>query len=81
MKAATYLKTFFEEKNLPFAEFEIETVENIHFISNEIVIEHIMVAPAQEQEQIADIIRKIDFKNGNVNHFLEHLAHGLAQNF
>ena len=81
MKAATYLKTFFEEKNLPYAEFEIETADNVHFISNEIVIEHIMIAPAHEQEGIANIIRQIDFKNGDVNHFLKHLAGAIAANY
>ena len=73
-----YLKTFFEEKNLPLANWELEDNEGtVHWISNEVVIEHIFAAPRGEQEQIAAVIRKIDFANGDVNHFLRHLAGAL----
>lgn len=73
-----YLKTFFDEKNLPLQNWELEDNEGtIHWISNEVVIEHIFAAPRSEQEQIANVIRKIDFMNGDVNHFLRHLAGAL----
>lgn len=70
-----YLKNFFKEKKLEFVEWEL-TADNsdLHFISNQTVIEHIEIANEQEQEQISNVIRQIDFKNGNVNHFLKHLA-------
>jgi len=74
----TYLQTFFNEKNLPFAQWELEAADGTpHIISNEVVIEHIHSAPKSEQERIANVIRKIDFANGNVNHFLRHLAGAL----
>lgn len=73
-----YLKTFFAEKNLPLVNWEIEdNTGTTHFISNEVVIEHIAIAPVAEQQNIANVIRKIDFANGDVNHFLNHLAGAL----
>lgn len=73
-----YLKTFFQEKNLPLANWELEAEDGtLHWISNEVVIEHVMAAGRDEQTQIANVIRKIDFANGNVNHFLKHLAGAL----
>lgn len=76
-----YLKTFFEEKQLPHQSWEIQDQNGTsHYIDSDVVIEALMNAPAQEQEQAANIIRKIDFMNGDVNHFLKHLATGLVMN-
>lgn len=73
-----YLKTFFDEKNLPLQNWELEDNTGMtHWISNEVVIEHIHAAPRSEQTQIANMIRRIDFANGDVNHFLKHLAGAL----
>lgn len=73
-----YLKTFFKEKDLPLENWELLDNDGTpHFISNEVVIEAIGNAPAEEQRQIADVIRQIDFKNGNVNDYLKHLAGAL----
>jgi len=73
-----YLKTFFSEKNLPLANWELEAEDGtVHWISNEVVIEHVMAANRDEQTQIGNVIRKIDFMNGDVNDFLKHLAGAL----
>lgn len=73
-----YLKTFFDEKNLPLQDWELVDQDGVtHWISNEVVIEHIHAAPRHEQTAIANTIRKIDFMNGDVNHFLRHLAGAL----
>lgn len=74
-----YLKTFFEEKNLPYQQWEIETSDTWHLIDNEVVIEHVLLTEGDERRQIEDVIRKIDFMNGNVNHFLRHLAGALVE--
>lgn len=75
------LKTYFEEKNLPFEEWNFDINGNVHFISNEFIIDVILNAtPRFEQEEIWSVIRRIDFKNGNVNHFLRHLAEGYIKN-
>lgn len=36
--------------------------------------------PEHEQRKILEIIVAIDFKNGDVNHFLEHLGKGYVVN-
>ena len=72
-KTKKYLETFFEEKDLGFEIFNIDGF----IISNEQVIEEILNAPENEQKGIANVIRKIDFKNGDINDYLEHLAQAL----
>ena len=73
-----YLRNFFAEKDI--AEVEWELVANdgeTHFIGNVVVIEHIAGCSADEANKIADVLRKIDFANGDVNHFFQHLAGAL----
>ena len=76
-----WFATFIEEKKLPYASWEIETADAVHIIDNEFVIEAIKTAPAHEQASIKNTIVKIDFANGDVNHFFKHLAGALANNF
>ena len=76
---AQYLHTFFEEKDLIPQSWEIEGNDGqTHFVDSDVVIEAIMGASTGEQEQIANVIRKIDFANGDVNDYLKHLATGLV---
>jgi hypothetical protein len=76
-----YLNVFFEEKALDERTYEIENDGMTHFVESEFVIEVIKNSTsAAEQEQIANIIRKIDFMNGDVHHFLQHLATGYVKN-
>lgn len=80
METNNYLKTFFQEKKVPYKLFEIKDKNNnVHLIDTEVVIHNIIVSSETEQKQIASILRKIDFKNGSVLHFLKYLAHGLVQ--
>ena len=75
-----YLKTFFEEKQLPYASWEIEDEDGVkHFIDSDVVLEHIELASVEEQTKIGDMIRKIDFHNNDVNDYLKHLAGALIQ--
>lgn len=69
-----YLERFFEEKEIPFAVWEISHNEELHIIDNEEVIKMIKEAPDQEKKGIVSNLRKIDFMNGNINHFLHFLA-------
>lgn len=72
------LKRFFEEKDLGFVEWELKDTEgNTHFISNEVVIEAILNAPKSERDAISNKLLVIDFKNGDVNDYLKHLAGAL----
>lgn len=78
-RTAAYLERFFEEKQIAPATFEIEGGSGmLNLIENTVVIDAIRTAPAIEQEHIARTLRIIDFKNGDVNHFLGHLAQALA---
>ena len=78
--AGNYLRTFFEEKELPYQQWEITNDEGTwNLISNEVVIEHVLLTQGEERTQIENVIRKIDFLNGDVNDFLRHLAGALVQ--
>ena len=77
-----WFTTFLDEKELPVASWEIvDSTGNTNFIDSEIVIEHIKIASENEQSQIKDILVQIDFKNGDINHFLKHLATGLITQY
>jgi len=74
-----YLDAFFAEKQLPIAVWTVEDQHGTaHIIDSNVVLEHVAVAPRAEKKQISDVIRQIDFKNGDVNHFLRHLAQAVA---
>lgn len=78
-KTDKYLKVFFEEKEIRFEAWEIDQNGMSHFIDTDFVIELIKGAPAHEKDQIANTLRKIDFMNGNVNHFLKYLAEAFVK--
>lgn len=44
-----------------------------------VVVEHMKIASPDEQAEIKNIIVKIDFANGDVYHFLNHLAGAIAR--
>jgi hypothetical protein len=73
---------FFKEKEIPFQQWNITDSKGLdHIISNEVVIKHIKISPESEQRKIADVLRKIDFHNGDVNDFFKHLATGLCESY
>lgn len=69
-----WLKTYFEEKEIPFNVLTIEVNGETHLINTEVVIDLILQAPEHEAQTIAPMIRKIDFHNGDLVPFLAHLA-------
>lgn len=81
MQAKQALKYFFEEKQLEHRTFAVEHNGTVHMIESDflqdVIVNH---TPAHEQEQIRAIIAQIDFRNGDVNHFLEHLAVSYVKN-
>lgn len=78
----SYLYNFFSEKNIPERTFDVEDSQGLsHSIPNEVVVEHIAQTRGRERAQIEDILRKIDFHNGDVNHFLAHLAEAIANQY
>ena len=79
MKTDIYLERFFAEKEIGSKILEVEGENGMNFMPVEVVIERIMAAPDNEKEKIADKLRRIDFHDGNVMDFLEHLAKAIAQ--
>lgn len=73
-----WITTFFEEKDTIKEMFEIEGKSGTNFIPKENVLEMILNAPAHEQEQIKSVLVKIDFMNGDENHFLSHILQAVA---
>lgn len=81
-KLQKWFKTFFEEKNLSSKIYEV-TSENgtVNMIDSEIVIDTLINrANNIEQARAKNILVKIDFMNGDIHHFLNHLAGALAVN-
>lgn len=77
-----WFDTFLEEKNLPSREWVIVDRSGLnHFITSDVVIEAVKSASKYEQGQIKNTIVKIDFHNGDVMHFFNHLAKGLVNNY
>ncbi len=74
------LKTYFEEKQLPYELFEIPINGEMHFIDNETVIDSISKMSIENQKKVRDKITMIDFRNGNVNDFLKYIALHLIEN-
>ena len=74
------LKTYFEEKQLPYELFEIEANGDTHLIDNETIIEEIGNMPVELQKKIRNKITTIDFYNGNINYFLKDIAEYLINN-
>jgi hypothetical protein len=80
--AASYLDMFFKEKRIPSKTFDVTDSQGItHSIPNQVVIDMIKQTRGRERSSIEDTLRKIDYGNGDVNHFLAHLAEGLAESY
>lgn len=82
MKTETmkYLEAFFEEKDIDRERIFEHTVDGVMVIVEcGAVIDGIFATGHEEQVQIANTLRAIDFRNGDVYHYLNHLAGALAQ--
>jgi hypothetical protein len=80
MTFTKWLDTLIEEKNIDteFVTFEIEGESGMNFIPLGCVIEAIKNTSKVEQNAIKHNLVMIDFKNGNIVHYFEHLAKALA---
>ena len=75
-----WLDTFVEEKGIyPEKSFEVTGPSGWNLIPVGCVIEAIKGAPSHEQAAIKTTLVKIDFLNGDVYHFFNHLAGAIAQ--
>jgi len=71
----TWLKTFAEEKGLDMSEY-VQGKGCTLQVGD--VLSAMMSAPASEQKAIKAMFVKIDLHNGNVMHYIEHLAKALG---
>ena len=84
MNFIEWFEMFIEEKNLEnvvyMTKFELDEedmgIDVIH-IDTEMIIETIKKTSQEQQKQIQEILIKIDFMNGDIHHFFNHLANGL----
>lgn len=76
------LQTFFNEKALDERTYEVVAPGGTpNLIPTSVVIERILSTTGHERQQISDILMQLDVRNGDVHHFLAHLAQGLATDF
>lgn len=84
MATKKYLTRYFEEQSKVDRDdyFEVNDKRgDLHVLSYGTIIDVIMDCPEDAGlAQIASTIRKIDFHNGDVGHFLRHLAVGYVNN-
>ena len=79
MTFINWFDTFTAEKKIPYIAWEINSEDGTtHMIDNNVVMEHIRIASESEQNGIKNVLVKIDFANGDVNHFFKHLATALV---
>ena len=74
-----WIDRFVSEKELDTDHvFEVEGESGLNFIPLAVVIEHVKITAKQEQAQIKNVLVKIDFANGDVVPYFEHLAKAIA---
>ncbi len=79
MNFKTWLNTFISEKEIDVEEIiEVEGSAGTNMIPVGCVLETIKNAPVHEQKEIKNIFVKIDFANGDILHFIKHLAGAMA---
>ena len=74
-----FFATFFLEKDLTDEVYTVTSKNGTpNIIPSSVVIEAVKRTRGEEAKKIETILRKIDFLNGNVHHFLQHLAQAMA---
>ncbi len=76
----TWLDTFLSEKGIDAEEtLTAEGASGTNWIPVGCLVAMMKRAPKHEQAGIKSMIVRIDFANGNVRHYLSHLAKAVAQ--
>lgn len=72
------MKSFFrrmlEEKELMDVHFVINYKGQNHYMNTGVVLELIESSTEEEQSAVKDVFSKIDFKNGDLMHFIKYLG-------
>jgi len=79
MKFTNWFETFISEKGLnDYKVFKVKGESGINFIERDVIINAIKNTGKQEQAKIKNTLVKIDFINGDIDHYFNHLAQALA---
>ncbi len=74
-----WLDTFLDEKKIDLDHgFSVPGKSGNNHMTYGVVVDHIKAAPKHEQDAIKNTIVKIDLHNGDVTHYLRHLAQAIA---
>lgn len=77
-----YLERFFEEKKVPFKQFTVKSGSETHIVDNNVVISYLInSADSKTQGEVQKILTELDFKNADINHFLEHCATAVVKQY
>jgi len=75
-----YLENLLSEKKLDINHtFEVDGESGVNLIPLGVVIEHILITTEKEKSDIQKMLVKIDFHNGDVMHFFNHLSKAIAR--
>lgn len=72
----SFFRIMLEEKELDEVVMEIEHNEFVHMVEMDVLIQFIESINELDQKQIEVTMRHIDFKNGDMMHYMKHLATG-----
>ena len=79
MKFSKWLDTFLSEKGIDLEHvLEVEMPEQYHYIPVGCLVELMKRAPKSERDAIKTTLVKIDFLNGDVLDYFQHLAPAIA---
>lgn len=70
----TFFRTMMEEKELENEVINVNMHGKHHFIEMPVLINAMENSSSEEQEIIEKTMRAIDFQNGDMMHFINHLA-------
>lgn len=74
-----YITALFEEKRIDLEQtLEVEGPSGTNFMPASMVVDAIKNAGHNERPAIRQTFQKIDFHNGDIMHFVRHLAQALA---
>lgn len=74
-----WLDIFLEEKEIDLEDFfEIETDFALNLIQVGALVEHLKIAPPEEQTAIQHMLIKLDFFHADILDFFKHLAKAIA---
>jgi len=71
---STYLNKYFQNKRIPYDEWQVVIDGVIHVINNKLVIKQILQSGPQEQRFIVDALQELKSSKVDINIFLKHLA-------